>query len=114
MMASFGPVYGCGFADLAGQTFDFIINATAAGLANEVPAVPTDCLASGGWCYDLMYGDEPTAFVRWGRDMGAVQSLDGLGMLVEQAAESFYVWRGVRPRTGPVIAALRSAGLPWR
>jgi shikimate dehydrogenase len=54
-----------------------------------------------------MYGREPTAFVRWGREQGAVASLDGLGMLVEQAAESFHLWRGVWPETGPVIAALR-------
>ena len=63
-------------------------------------------LAPGGWVYDLMYADEPTAFVRWGREQGAEKSLDGLGMLVEQAAESFMLWRGVRPETGPVISML--------
>jgi shikimate dehydrogenase len=65
-------------------------------------------LAAEGWCYDLMYGNEPTAFVRWGWEQGAARSLDGLGMLVEQAAESFHLWRGVWPETQPVIAALRS------
>lgn len=102
-----GAVSGCGFAELAGQRFDLIVNATAAGLENVVPPLPEGVLAPDGWCYDLMYGSEPTAFVRWGRDRGAARSLDGLGMLVEQAAESFHLWRGVWPETGPVIAALR-------
>ena len=64
-------------------------------------------LAPGSICYDMMYGDQPTAFQRWGQAHGAAQSVDGLGMLVEQAAESFYLWRGVRPQTTPVIAMLR-------
>jgi len=70
--------------------------------------LPEGVLAAGGWCYDLMYGSEPTAFVRWGQAHGAARSVDGLGMLVEQAAESFRLWRGVWPETGPVIAALRN------
>jgi shikimate dehydrogenase len=102
-----GRVAGSGFAELAGRQFDLIINATAAGLEDAAPPLPEGVLAAGGWCYDLMYGPEPTAFVRWGREQGAVQSLDGLGMLVEQAAESFHLWLGVWPETGPVIAALR-------
>jgi shikimate dehydrogenase len=102
-----GPVFGCGLADLAGRSFDLIVNATAAGLNGAVPALPAGVLAADGWCYDLMYGREPTAFVRWGRERGAVQALDGLGMLVEQAAEAFQRWRGVWPDTKPVIAALR-------
>jgi shikimate dehydrogenase len=103
-----GPVSGCGFAELAGRQFDLILNATAAGLDDAAPLVPDGLLAAEGWCYDLMYGREPTAFVRWGLERGAVQSLDGLGMLVEQAAESFHLWRGVWPDAQPVIAALRS------
>ncbi|MFZ1640202.1 MAG: shikimate dehydrogenase [Candidatus Contendobacter sp.] len=102
-----GRVSGCGFAELAGRQFDLILHATAAGLNDAVPPLPEGVLAAGGWCYDLMYGREPTAFVRWGRERGAVQSLDGLGMLVEQAAEAFHRWRGVWPETRPVIAALR-------
>ena len=102
-----GPVSGCGFADLAGRSFDLIINATAAGLTDAMPPLPDGVLAVDGWCYDLMYGHEPTVFVRWGRERGAAQSLDGLGMLVEQAAEAFHLWRGVWPDTKPVIAALR-------
>lgn len=103
-----GPVSGCGLPDLAGQRFDLIVNATAAGLNAQVPSLPDDSLATGTWCYDMTYGDAPTAFVRWAHAHGAARALDGLGMLVEQAAESFALWRGVRPDTAPVIAALRS------
>lgn len=101
-----GRVSGCGFAELAGQQFDLIINATAASLNNAAPPLPDGVLATDGWCYDLMYGSEPTAFARWGHEQGAARSLDGLGMLVEQAAQSFYLWRGVWPDTKPVIDAL--------
>ena len=102
-----GPVDGCGFDALAGQCFDLIINATAAGLVGRVPAIPDNLLAGNGWCYDMMYGDKPTAFMGWGKAQGAAKNVDGLGMLVEQAAESFYLWRGVRPDTTPVIHSLR-------
>lgn len=102
-----GPLAGCGLNELAGQQFDLIINGTAAGLRGEVPRIPGDCLAPGGWAYDMMYSSEPTTFVLWGRDHGAAKALDGLGMLVEQAAESFYLWRGKHPDTEPVIRALR-------
>jgi shikimate dehydrogenase len=103
----YGPVSGGGFDTLKGHAYDIIINATAAGLSDEVPPVPDDCLGPHGVCYDTMYASEPTAFVRWGRAHNASVSVDGLGMLVEQAAESFFLWRGVRPETGPVIDALR-------
>lgn len=106
-LQSLGPVHGCGLDELEGEQFDLIINGTAAGLRGEVPPLPTGILAAGGWTYDMMYGSEPTAFVRWGQAQRASQALDGLGMLVEQAAESFFLWRGVRPETGPVIARLR-------
>jgi shikimate dehydrogenase len=103
-----GEVVACGFDDLAGDRWDLVINATAASLKGEVPPLPPDLLAPGAWCYDLMYADLPTAFLRWGREHGAAGAADGLGMLVEQAAESFFLWRGVRPDTDPVIAALRA------
>ena len=106
-LKSLGPIEGCGFDDLSGQKFDLIINATAAGLNNRVPDIPDGLLAEGGWCYDMMYGDKPTAFMGWGGQQGAAHCVDGLGMLVEQAAESFYLWRGIRPDTAPVIQALR-------
>jgi shikimate dehydrogenase len=102
-------VRGCGFDDLAGQRFDLIINGTAAGLSAQVPDIPDDCLADGGWTYDMLYASEPTLFVEWGRAHGAARALDGLGMLVEQAAESFRLWRGVMPDTAAVIDSLRQA-----
>jgi shikimate dehydrogenase len=71
--------------------------------------LPDQLLAAGAWCYDLMYGKEPTVFLRWATAHGACKAVDGLGMLVEQAAESFFLWRGVRPQTAPVIAALRAS-----
>lgn len=102
-----GPITGCGLDQLNGLAFDLIINGTSAGLGGEMPDLSADCLVPGGVCYDMMYGDRPTAFVCWGQAQGASQSLDGLGMLVEQAAESFYLWRGVRPETALVIRLLR-------
>ncbi len=102
-----GVVQGCGLEALAGRRFDLIVNGTAAGLKGEIPAIPADCLTPGGWVYDMMYSTEPTAFVRWGQAHGAGKALDGLGMLVEQAAESFRIWRGVRPETAAVIGMLR-------
>lgn len=104
-----GNVSGGGFEALAGEQFDLIINGTAASLKGEVPAIPNDVLANDGVCYDMMYSNEPTAFVRWGLEHAASQSLDGLGMLVEQAAESFRLWRGVQPDTTPVIRLLRES-----
>jgi shikimate dehydrogenase len=107
--ADHGPVTGCGLDDLAGQQFDLVINATAASLKGALPVLPDGILAAGGWCYDMMYQAEPTPFMRWGLAQGARRAVDGLGMLVEQAAESFYLWRHVRPDTAPVLRALRSA-----
>jgi shikimate dehydrogenase len=106
-LSELGPVQGCGLDALAGRRFEVIINGTAAGLKDQVPAIRDDSLASGGVTYDMMYADLPTPFVRWGLAHGASLALDGLGMLVEQAAESFFLWRGVRPETGPVIKLLR-------
>ena len=102
-----GRIEGCGLDDLEGHSFDIIINATAASLAGEVPALPVSIVTADCWCYDMMYGDQPTAFMEWARAQGAARTLDGLGMLVEQAAESFYLWRQIRPDTRPVIEALR-------
>ena len=101
-----GPAEACGFDELAGEQFDLIINGTSASVSKEVPPIPNDVLRAGGWCYDMFYSSQPTAFVRWGQAHGAAKSLDGIGMLVEQAAESFLLWRGMRPDTRPVISAL--------
>lgn len=106
--ADLGDIDGGGLDALASQSpFDVIINGTAAGLQGELPSLPEGVLVPGGCGYDMVYGDRPTAFVEWARARGAALALDGLGMLVEQAAESFYLWRGLRPETAPVIAALR-------
>lgn len=91
------------------KSFDLIINATSASLAGVVPALPTDCLIPGGVVYDMFYATEPTAFIQWGIQQGASLAVDGLGMLVEQAAESFLLWRGVRPNTDTVLKMFRGA-----
>ena len=107
-LREFGPVAGCGLDELEGMRFDLIINGTAAGLDGKIPAIPDGMLAAGGWCYDMFYSTQATAFQRWAHEHGAEHALDGLGMLVEQAAESFRLWRGILPETGPVIRLLRS------
>jgi shikimate dehydrogenase len=106
-LASYGQVAGCGLNELEGMQFDLIINGTAAGLQGETPPIPGTVLAKGGWCYDMLYSAQATPFQRWGHTHQASRSLDGLGMLVEQAAESFRLWRGILPETSPVIALLR-------
>lgn len=104
-----GSVGACGFENLIHQRFDLIINATSAGIDGHMPLIPDNLLSPGGCCYDLFYASQPTAFVRWGQSHGAAKALQGLGMLVEQAAESFFLWRGIRPDTRPVIQALSSS-----
>lgn len=103
-----GAVSACGFRELIGCHFDLVLNATSASLSGELPPLPDDLLLPGGCCYDLAYGSQPTPFVAWGHSHGASISVDGIGMLVEQAAEAFLLWRGIRPRTGPVIQALKA------
>lgn len=105
--ADLGPVSAAGFSWLA-EPVDLIINATSASLAGELPPISPSLIQPGHTvCYDMMYGKEPTPFCRWATEHGAAQVLDGLGMLAEQAAEAFYLWRGVRPDTAPVLAELR-------
>lgn len=104
--AEFGNLRSCDFAGLAQMQFDLIINATSASLSNQLPPLPANLLATNAGCYDLAYANEPTAFVRWGISQHARFSLDGLGMLVEQAAEAFKLWRGVKPETASVITLL--------
>lgn len=108
IFAEFGNLSACSFEELEGQQFDLVINGTAASLAGELPPLPDHLLAQGAACYDMMYGKEPTVFNRWALVHGAVQAIDGLGMLVEQAAEAFQIWRGVKPDSQSVIAALRA------
>ena len=95
----------CGYDALRGESFDLVVNATSAGLANELPPLPEGLFRGGALAYEMVYGRE-TPFLALARAAGA-RPHDGAGMLVEQAAESFFIWRGVRPDTGPVLAALR-------
>jgi shikimate dehydrogenase len=107
LFGDLGTIHGSGYEQLDGQQFDVVINATAASLHGEMPDLPDDILAENASCYDMMYG-KITQFMTWAQYHGAGQILDGLGMLVEQAAESFMIWRGVRPDTAPVIEQLRN------
>jgi shikimate dehydrogenase len=110
--AAHGPqtqLAGGGFGELAGKSFDLVINATSASLAGEAPPLPDGIFAPGALAYDMMYGQGDTAFLALARRLGAARLADGLGMLVGQAAEAFFVWRGQRPDTAPVLAALRAA-----
>ena len=103
--SKFGEVHGGGF-EAINDSFDLIINGTAASLQGEMPDLPPNCLVEGGCCYDMMYGNEPTPFMRWAYENRAAQVFDGIGILIEQAAEAFELWRGIRPDTQPVFAAL--------
>jgi shikimate dehydrogenase len=102
-----GPVTACKFdAVPVSEPYDLIINATSAGLKGEAPPYPSEAISENTFCYDLSYGLKPTPFSVWARESGAAQSVMGWGMLVEQAAESFMLWRGVRPETGPVLGRM--------
>lgn len=98
-----GNVEGGGYEHLPDKKFDIVINATAASLQGELPPLPDTILNDDACCYDMMYGAEPTTFMKWADKHGAKKVIDGLGMLVEQAAESFYLWRNVKPKTKAVI-----------
>ena len=104
--ADMGPITGCTFADVAGPPFDLIVNATSASLQGEMPVLPDGLVSEGTLCYDMAYGRGDTPFTRWAASRNARRTSKGWGMLVEQAAESFLLWRGIRPGTEPVLAAL--------
>lgn len=103
-----GNVRGCGLDGLETEA-DIVINATSASLAGEALPLPATLWRPETVAYDMMYGKDETPFLRQAREGGVALRLDGLGMLVEQAAEAFFVWRGVRPDTQPVLADLRAA-----
>ena len=106
--SALGKINVSAYEDLGRENFDLIINGTAAGLSDDVPPIPDEVLGTNSVCYDMMYKlDKATAFVDWALSRGAVDAHDGLGMLVEQAAESFYIWRGVRVETTEVLESLR-------
>ncbi|WP_432455481.1 MULTISPECIES: shikimate dehydrogenase [unclassified Agarivorans] len=104
--AEFGEVRACSFEQLSGK-FDIIINSTSAGLAGELPAVSAELIHSKLLCYDMTYSAQMTAFNAWAIRHGAAKVVDGLGMLVGQAAESFVIWRGIRPGARQVLRELR-------
>ncbi len=92
---------------LKGDHFDLVINATSAGHAGEAPRLPPRIFAEGAMAYDLNYGPAAKPFLDWAQSQGASRMADGLGMLVEQAADAFLLWRGTRPSTPEVLAAVR-------
>lgn len=105
---SCGNVVAGDFMSFPDERFDIIINATSASLHNALPELPVHIFAADALAYDMMYSHEPTRFLKFAQQNGARHLADGIGMLVEQAAESFFLWRGIRPRTKPVIALLKS------
>jgi len=106
--AAYGPVEGGDYARLEGRQFDIVINATSSSLSDALPPLPLGVFAPGALAYDMMYGKGLTPFLAFAQANGAAHLADGLGMLVEQAAESFFLWRGVRPQTQSVISLLKS------
>jgi len=104
--AAQGQISVCSYAELGGKVFDCAINATSAGLTDSEIPLPETIFAPGALAYDMMYGRE-TPFMKFACEHGAAIVSDGLGMLVEQAAEAFYIWRGVRPDTAPILTKLR-------
>ena len=104
--ARLGNVAACQFEELEDREFDLIINATSAGLDGEVPPFPGSIIRPDVACYDLSYAMKPTPFLTWAGAQGAKRAYQGWGMLVEQAAASFRIWRGIRPDTKPILANL--------
>ena len=105
--ADIAALEGGAYTLIGERQFDLVINATSAGLSGEMPELPSSLLTERSCCYDMVYSAEPTPFMRWAAHHAAWAVADGLGMLVEQAAQSFYIWRGQRPETRPVINQLR-------
>lgn len=106
--ADLGNIAGCGLDEINRADFDIVINGTSASLQGELPPLPSTIFRKHSCSYDMMYSAQATPFMRWSMENGAEKVFDGLGMLVEQAAESFYIWRHVRPETKPVIQQIRS------
>ncbi|HEX4152870.1 MAG TPA: shikimate dehydrogenase [Steroidobacteraceae bacterium] len=105
--ADAGQTVGCTFSELEGPPYDLIVNATSAGIAGEMPELPAGLVGEQTLCYDMVYGRADTPFTHWAGTQHAARISKGWGMLVEQAAESFLLWRGIRPSTQPVLAALQ-------
>ena len=103
-----GPVIGCGLKNIEKTKFDLVINGTAASMTGELPQVNSKVLEDVAFAYDMMYSDSSTTFINWAQQHGVINTADGLGMLVEQAAASFFIWHAKRPDTGSVLKHLRS------
>jgi shikimate dehydrogenase len=101
-----GEISGCGFSEVRGPPYDLIINGTSASLQGEMPEMPVGLVGEESICYDMAYGRGPTPFTLWAKSLHASRATKGWGMLVEQAAESFLLWRGIRPDTAPALEAL--------
>lgn len=99
----------CSFDQTSEKTFDVIVNATSASLSGKLPTIATSIISENTVCYDMVYGKELTPFLVWTKDHGANKVIDGLGMLVGQAAESFRVWRGIKPEVATVIEQLKAS-----
>jgi shikimate dehydrogenase len=106
-----GPVQGVGIRYISGGAFDLVINATSASLTNDLPPMTHAIIGPETVCYDMAYGKNDTPFVQWSLKQGCSRAVQGWGMLVEQAAESFRVWRGLKPSTAGVLAALKERAL---
>ncbi len=102
-----GNIIAGGFNDVEDKPYDLIINATSASLTSDIPPVFSNTVGPDTVCYDLAYSDKPTAFLKWSMSLNAKKSIDGIGMLIEQAAESYYIWRKFRPNTSEVFKILR-------
>lgn len=110
MFAEHGVVVGGGYEEVSGQ-WDIVLNGTSASLSGALPPLPADCLTEGAVAYDMVYGAEPTPFMAWASEHGAT-AIDGLGMLVEQAAEAYMLWRNKRPETASIHAEMRASLTP--
>ena len=107
LFTDLGAIEAIPMAQLQGP-FDWIINGTSASLTGDLPPLPKGLIGNTSRCYDMMYGAQTTVFNQWALNQGAARADDGLGMLVEQAAQSFSLWRGVMPPTAAVLSALRT------
>lgn len=109
LFADLGEVKACAYNELEHAPFDLIINGTSASLHGQLPPLNNAVIGQSTWCYDMMYSNDKTPFNSWAEGQGAEKILDGLGMLVEQAAEAFYIWRGIRPDTSSVIEQIKQS-----
>lgn len=107
LFTEYGPCTAGGLDEVGAASYDIVINGTAASLQGKVPDLPASIFSKDSLAYDMMYSKEPTSFLVWAGNNGASQLSDGLGMLVEQAAESFFIWHAAKPDTMPVIQSLR-------